>query len=133
MPISGKHRLEEVKGGPPSPSKQGGPCNFILKWGSSFGSHNPDPMIKLIGKMDEKYTNIGRSRNRVLLDYMTLQSLILSYMTKEWGFEVKQMQITLDSETTKERDPELGGSSCGPRTLPIRVHWEWSSTSEMYL
>ena len=127
-PSLGNIDWRRLKGDPPAPANKEVPAIS-----SSFGSHNPDPQIKLIDKRDEKYTDIGRSRNRVLLDYTTLQSLILSYITKEWGFKVKQMQITLDSETTRERDPELGGSSCGPGTLLIGVRWEWSSTSEMYL
>ena len=101
VPIPRKHRLEEVKGGCPSFSQQGGPHTFILKQGSICKFHNPDPLVRLIEEPNETYTYAEQLKTKVLLDSGAELSSIPSSQARELWLEVKQLQTILDLDASR--------------------------------
>ena len=85
MPLTGKHRLEEVERGRTSSNRQGGPIKLILKQGSISKFHNPDPLVRLIGEPNETYANIEGVKTKVLLDSGAQLSSITSKRAHELG------------------------------------------------
>ena len=100
MPVSGKHRLEEVERGRTSSRGKGGPQQYIQRQGSISKFHNPDPLVRLIGEPNETYAQIEGIKTEVLLDSGAQLSSITKTRVKELGLKVQQLHTFLDLEGT---------------------------------